>query len=60
MNELKERVKDVVGVIKVVIEEGIVFGGGVVFFCVVKVFDLFKFDNDDEKVGIKIVVDVFF
>ncbi len=57
MNELKERVKDAVGATKAAIEEGIVPGGGVALLRAAKVLDSLKFDNDDEKVGIKIVTD---
>lgn len=35
MKEKKDWVDDVLSVIKVVVEEGIVIGGGVVFICVV-------------------------
>ena len=57
MNELKERVKDAVGATKAAVEEGIVPGGGVALLRAAKVLDSLKFDNDDEKVGIKIVAD---
>ncbi len=57
MNELKERVKDAVGATKAAIEEGIVLGGGVALLRAGKVLKNLKFENDDEKVGIKIVAD---
>lgn len=57
MNELKERVKDAVGATKAAIEEGIVPGGGVALLRAAKVLDSLESDNDDEKVGIKIVAD---
>lgn len=47
VNEKKDRVNDVLCVIKVVVEEGIVFGGGVVLFRCIKVLDNVKGLNED-------------
>lgn len=57
MNELKERVKDAVGATKAAIEEGIVPGGGVALLKSAKVLSKLEAENEDEKVGIKIVRD---
>lgn len=47
MKEKKDCVEDVLYVICVVVEEGVVFGGGVVLVCVVVKFVDFIGDNDD-------------
>lgn len=57
LNELKERVKDAVGATKAAIEEGIVPGGGVALLRAASVLDKVKTENDDEKVGVKIIRD---
>ncbi len=57
LNELKERVKDAVGATKAAIEEGIVPGGGVALLRAEVSLAKVRADNDDEKVGIKIVRD---
>ncbi len=55
MKEVKERVKDAVGATKSAIEEGIVAGGGVALLRASSVLDSLSFDNEDEKVGIRVV-----
>lgn len=57
LNELKERVKDAVGATKAAIEEGIVPGGGVALLRAAKVLDDIETENDDEKIGVKVVRD---
>lgn len=59
MKEKKDCVDDVLYVIWVVIEEGIVFGGGVFLVCVISVLWQVKFDNEDEFIGVSIVSKVF-
>ncbi len=58
LNEIKERVKDAVGATKAAIEEGIVPGGGVALLRAEPALDKVVADNDDEKIGIKIVRNV--
>lgn len=47
MKEKKDCVEDVLYVMCVVVEEGVVFGGGVVFVCVVFKFSELIGDNED-------------
>ena len=58
LNEKKERVKDAVGATKAAIEEGIVPGGGVALLKAKKALDSLKAENEDEQVGIDIVLNV--
>ncbi len=55
LNEKKERVKDAVEATKAAIEEGIVPGGGVALIQARKALENVKAENDEEKVGIKIL-----
>lgn len=55
MKEKKDCVDDVFVVICVVVEEGIVLGGGVVFICFIDKFESMKGENEDEMMGIVIV-----
>ena len=57
LKELQERVKDAVGATKAAIEEGVVPGGGVALLRASSILDKLSFDNEDEKVGIKVVKD---
>lgn len=57
LNELKERVKDAVGATKAAIEEGIVPGGGVALLRALSSLKAVKTQNDDEKLGVKIIAD---
>lgn len=52
MKEKKDCVDDVLYVICVAVEEGIVVGGGVVFVCVIVVIENMKGVNEDEIIGI--------
>lgn len=50
-------IEDVLNVIKVVVEEGIVFGGGIILiYLFIKVEELKgSFNNEEEKIGVDIV-----
>lgn len=49
-------IEDVLNVIKVVVEEGIVFGGGIILIYLFNKVDESKVDlNEEEKIGVNIV-----
>ena len=55
VKERKDRVDDALHATRAAVEEGIVPGGGVALLRASKALDALKRDNDDQKVGIKIV-----
>src|SRR3990170_757009 len=55
LKEKKERVNDAVQATKAAIEEGFVVGGEVALVRAVKVLDAVRVENDDEKVGVRIL-----
>jgi len=55
MKEKKFKVEDSVHATKAAVEEGVVVGGGVALLRCVKVLDNIKLDNEDEKLGLKIL-----
>ncbi len=55
MKEKKFKVEDSVHATKAAVEEGVVVGGGVALLRCVKVLDNVKLDNEDEKLGLKIL-----
>lgn len=55
LEEKKHRIEDAVSATKAAVEEGIVTGGGVALVDVIKVLDDVSSENEDEKVGIKIL-----
>lgn len=55
MNEKKDRVIDVLNVIRVVVEEGFVFGGGVVLLRCIFSFDDIKIEGEDKVKGVDFV-----
>lgn len=56
LKEKQERVKDAVGATKAAIEEGIVPGGGVTQLRAAKVLSSLKLANDEEQMGVKIMM----
>ncbi|MBO4441097.1 chaperonin GroEL, partial [bacterium] len=55
MKEKKDRVDDALHATRAAVEEGIVAGGGTVLLRCKKVLQNIKCDNEDEKVGVKII-----
>ena len=55
LKEKKETVNDAVQATKAAIEEGFVVGGEVALVRAVKVLDAVRVENDDEKVGVRIL-----
>jgi len=55
LNYKKLKIEDAVAATKAAVEEGIVSGGGVALVDVIKKLDEVAVENDDEKVGIKIL-----
>ncbi len=55
LKEKKERVIDAVAATKAAIEEGIVAGGEIALLRAAKALDAVKTDNDEEKLGVRIV-----
>lgn len=55
LKEKKERVIDAVAATKAAIEEGIVAGGEIALLRASKVLDTLKVENEEEKLGVKIV-----
>ena len=55
MKEKKDRVDDALHATRAAVEEGIVAGGGTVLLRCKKVLEDIKCDNEDEKVGVKII-----
>jgi len=55
MKEKKDRVDDALHATRAAVEEGIVAGGGTVLLRCKKVLQGIKCDNEDEKVGVKII-----
>lgn len=58
LKEMKFCIEDVLNVMCVVVEEGIVLGGGMVFVNVIEKVVVLKF-NGDEEIGCNIVFCVF-
>jgi chaperonin GroEL len=56
MKEKKDRFDDALHATRAAIEEGIIPGGGVAYIRAMDVLKDLKFDNDDEKFGIEIVL----
>jgi chaperonin GroEL len=56
MKEKKARVEDALHATRAAVEEGIVPGGGVAYLRALKVLDDLKGENDDQTIGISIVV----
>lgn len=55
VKERKDRVDDALHATRAAVEEGIVAGGGVALLYAAKCLDKLKGDNEDQKVGIKII-----
>ena len=55
MKEKKDRVDDALHATRAVVEEGIVFGGGVAYVRTIEALEKLKGANDDENTGIAIV-----
>ena len=55
MKEKKARVEDALHATRAAVEEGVVPGGGVALIRALTAFDSLEGDNDDQKVGIKIL-----
>lgn len=55
LNYKKLKIEDAVAATKAAVEEGIVSGGGVALVDVIKSLNDVKIENDDEKVGLKIL-----
>ena len=55
VKERKDRVDDALHATRAAVEEGIVPGGGVALLRASKALEALKSDNEDQKVGIKIV-----
>lgn len=55
LKEKKYRIEDALNATRAAIEEGIVAGGGVAFFDAVKVLAKVKPENEDQKIGLKIL-----
>lgn len=55
VKERKDRVDDALHATRAAVEEGIVAGGGVALLYASSVLDKLKGDNEDQKVGIKII-----
>ena len=56
MKEKKDRVDDALNATRAAVEEGIVPGGGVALMRTLKTLDGLKLANDDQRVGINIVL----
>ena len=55
VKERKDRVEDALHATRAAVEEGVVPGGGVALLRAIKTLERLKVENDDQKVGIKIV-----
>lgn len=55
VRERKDRIEDALSSTRAAVEEGIVLGGGVALFRSISVLDNVKVENDDQKVGVRIV-----
>src|SRR6187401_2253798 len=55
MKEKKARVEDALHATRAAVEEGIVPGGGVALLCCVAAIESVTTDNDDERIGVRIV-----
>ena len=55
MKEKKARVEDALHATKAAVEEGIVPGGGVAYLRTLKALDKIESDDEDEKIGVKII-----
>ncbi|MFH1536587.1 MAG: chaperonin GroEL [Patescibacteria group bacterium] len=55
MQEKKDRVDDALNATRAAVEEGVVVGGGVALIKASKVLDELEVENDEERIGIKIL-----
>lgn len=55
VKERKDRVEDALNSTRAAVEEGIVLGGGIALYRSMSVLDDVKVENDDQRVGVKIV-----
>ena len=55
LEEKKHRIEDAVSATKAAVEEGIVSGGGVALVDVIRSLDNIQLDDEEEKIGIKIL-----
>ena len=55
VRERKDRIEDALSSTRAAVEEGIVLGGGIALFRSMSVLDDVKVENDDQRVGVKIV-----
>jgi len=56
MKEKKDRVDDALHATRAAIEEGIIPGGGIAFMNIIDKFNSKKFDNEDQELGYRIVI----
>ena len=55
VRERKDRIEDALSSTRAAVEEGIVLGGGIALFRSMSVLDDVKVENDDQRVGVKII-----
>ena len=55
VRERKDRIEDALSSTRAAVEEGIVLGGGIALFRSMSVLDDVEVENDDQRVGVKIV-----